>query len=357
MKLSQSFNQRLLDWYADHGRHDLPWQQDRSLYRVWVSEIMLQQTQVTTVIPYFERFMARFPDTHTLADAKLDEVLHLWTGLGYYARARNLHKAAQMIRDDYADQFPEDFETLLTLPGIGRSTAGAILAQALGKRHVILDGNVKRVLTRLYAIEGWPGKKMVENQLWELAESLTPEDQLTDYTQAIMDLGATVCARKANCPACPMNGICKACKSNQVASLPTPKPRKSLPVKQTHMLILKNKQGGILLEQRPPTGLWGGLWSLPEHDKYHSDELKSWGKQQLGLLLGDAHVLPVFRHTFSHFHLDITPVLSQVKGPANHVMEASNRVWYNTTQPESLGLPAPVLKIINSLTGSDFSHS
>lgn len=357
MNSKHLFSQQLLDWYTEHGRHDLPWQQDRSLYRVWVSEIMLQQTQVVTVIPYFERFMLRFPDSRALADASQDEVLHLWTGLGYYARARNLHKAAQMIRDDYADQFPEDFEAVLALPGIGRSTAGAILAQALGQRHVILDGNVKRVLTRLYTIEGWPGKKSVENQLWELAESLTPEEQLTDYTQAIMDLGATVCARKSSCPACPMTRICKAYKSDRVTAFPTPKPRKSLPVKETHMLILKNMQGEVLLEQRPPTGIWGGLWSLPEHTEDDSDKLKTWGETQLGLMLGDTEVLPVFRHTFSHFHLDITPIVGLVKGPANHVMEDSNRLWYNTHQPESLGLPAPVLKIINNLTDSDSQHS
>jgi len=357
MNSIHSFSQLLLDWYAQHGRHDLPWQQDRSLYRVWVSEIMLQQTQVVTVIPYFERFMQHFPDSRALADASQDEVLHLWTGLGYYARARNLHKAAQIIRDDYADQFPQDFEAVLALPGIGRSTAGAILAQALGQRYVILDGNVKRVLTRLYAIDGWPGKKEIENRLWELAEALTPTEQLTDYTQAIMDLGATVCARKSSCPACPMTEICQAYKTEQVTSFPTPKPRKTLPVKQTHMLILKNKLGEVLLEQRPPSGIWGGLWSLPEHAESNFAELKTWGETQLGLKLGDSEVLPVFRHTFSHFHLDITPVLSQVKGPANHVMEASNRVWYNTHQPESLGLPAPVLKIINNLTNSDSQHS
>jgi A/G-specific adenine glycosylase len=357
MNLSQYFSHKLLEWYAEHGRHDLPWQQDRSLYRVWVSEIMLQQTQVATVIPYFERFMQRFPNSRILADASQDEVLHLWTGLGYYARARNLHKAAQTIRDDYADQFPEDFDAVLALPGIGRSTAGAILAQALGQRHVILDGNVKRVLTRLYAIEGWPGKKEIEAQLWQLAEALTPTKQLTDYTQAIMDLGATVCARKARCAACPMLEICQAYKSGQVASFPTSKPRKALPVKQTHMLILKNKQGEVLLEQRPPSGIWGGLWSLPEHPDSNMSKLKTWGETQLGLKLGDTEILPVFRHTFSHFHLDITPIMSQVKGPANHVMEASNRVWYNTHQPESLGLPAPVLKIIHNLTDSDSPHS
>lgn len=339
-----SFSQRLLNWYALHGRHDLPWQQDRNLNRVWVSEIMLQQTQVATVIPYFERFMLRFPNTRALADASQDEVLHLWTGLGYYARARNLHKAAQIIRDEYGDQFPEDFDSVLALPGIGRSTAGAILAQALGQRHVILDGNVKRVLTRLYAIEGWPGKKAVENQLWELAELLTPKENLTDYTQAIMDLGATACARKSNCPTCPMTDLCAAYGLEQVSIYPTPKARKTLPVKETQMLILLQENGDILLQQRPPSGIWGGLWSLPE---YTEDNIQQWCEQQLGLIIHDYETQPVLRHTFSHFHLDITPIVSRIKSPANHVMEATNRVWYNTQRPKSLGLPAPVLKILN----------
>jgi A/G-specific adenine glycosylase len=348
MKYDLSFSGRLLSWHSQHGRHDLPWQQERTLYRVWVSEIMLQQTQVSTVIPYFERFMARFADSRTLADASQDEVLHFWTGLGYYARARNLHKAAQIIRDEYADQFPQEYDLVFALPGIGRSTAGAILAQALGQRHTILDGNVKRVLTRLYAIEGWPGKKDVENQLWEIAESLTPSQQLTDYTQAIMDLGATACSRKSNCPVCPVIDLCAAHKQDLVSSYPTPKKRKVLPVKTTHMLVLKNDNGEVLLLQRPPSGIWGGLWSLPEYSDYESSNVHQWCEQQLGLLVTEVETQPVFRHTFSHFHLDITPVHVQVKALTNQVMEADNRVWYNTAQPESLGLPAPVLKILNN---------
>lgn len=340
------FSQRLLSWYAVHGRHDLPWQQDRTLYRVWVSEIMLQQTQVKTVIPYFERFMSRFPNIQSLANANQDEVLHLWTGLGYYARARNLHKAAQIIHNDYAKQFPEEFELVLDLPGIGRSTAGAILAQALGQQHVILDGNVKRVLTRIYAIEGWPGKKDIENQLWTLAESLTPKTQLTDYTQAIMDLGATACARKPNCSNCPVSNMCLAHQQDNATNYPTPKKRKTLPVKTIHMLVLRNDSGEIMLEQRPPSGIWGGLWSLPEYSENNVSMLQQWCEQQLGLVVDSVESLPLFRHTFSHFHLDITPIHCQLKSPANHVMEADNRVWYNTQRPDSLGLPAPVVKIL-----------
>lgn len=342
-----TFSKKLLNWYKDHGRHDLPWQQDRTLYRVWISEIMLQQTQVITVIPYFEKFMTRFPSIRSLADASQDDVLHLWTGLGYYARARNLHKAAQVIRDEHHDLFPEDFETVLALPGIGRSTAGAILAQALNQRYVILDGNVKRVLTRLYAIEGWPGKKAIENQLWEIADALTPNKALTDYTQAIMDLGATVCGRKSQCAKCPVSHLCEANKQDTVSLYPTPKKRKALPIKATHMLILQNEAGEILLQQRAPSGIWGGLWSLPEVDTAHYQNLALWCEQQFGFSIDEPDLQPIFRHTFSHFHLDITPVACRLKNPVNHVMEADNRVWYNTQQPESLGLPAPVLKILN----------
>ena len=347
MNNNHTFSQLLLNWYSKYGRHDLPWQQNRNCYRVWISEIMLQQTQVTTVIPYFERFMERFPDVSSLAEATQDEVLHLWTGLGYYARARNLHKAAQIIQNEYRNNFPEEYEAVLALPGIGPSTAGAILAQALGQRHVILDGNVKRVLTRLYTIEGWPGKKEVENQLWEHAASLTPEQRLTDYTQAIMDLGATVCTRKPDCSICPVSSLCLAYEQGNPTNFPEPKPRKTLPVKKTHMLVLRNEQGEILLERRPPSGIWGGLWSLPECTAEQASDVQQWCHQHLGLLIHNAHTQAALRHTFSHFHLDITPVISQVKSPANHVMEASNRVWYNTEQPELLGLPTAVLKILN----------
>ncbi|MFK5915241.1 MAG: A/G-specific adenine glycosylase [Woeseiaceae bacterium] len=346
---SASFSEKLLQWYAKHGRHDLPWQQDRSLYRVWVSEIMLQQTQVVTVIGFFERFMSQYPDVLSLANAEQDGVLHLWTGLGYYARARNLHKAAQIIRDEHQGEFPTDFDALLALPGIGRSTAAAVLAQALGLRHAILDGNVKRVLSRYFAIEGWPGHKKVENQLWQYAESLTPKEDLTNYTQAIMDLGATICARKPICQQCPIQSGCLAFEQDRVTAFPTPKKRAVLPVKATQMLILQNHVGNILLQQRPPVGLWGGLWSLPEYSLENDDDLETWAQKTLGLTIKSTQTQAVFRHTFSHFHLDITPIHCQVKAPANLVMEAEKRVWYNTQQPKSLGLPAPVVKLLKSI--------
>ncbi len=339
----------LLDWFDRHGRHDLPWQSPRSLYRVWLSEIMLQQTQVATVIPYFNRFVERFPTITELANAPLDAVLNLWTGLGYYARARNLHKAAGLIRDRYRGQFPTDFDAVLALPGIGRSTAGAILAQAHDQRHPILDGNVRRVLSRYYVIEGWPGKKAVENRLWQLAEASTPRQRVADYTQAIMDLGAGVCGRKPDCRACPLAPGCLAHAAGKPTAYPAPKPRKALPVRQATLLVLSNGDGAILLEQRPATGIWGGLWSLPECPA--DAEPHDWCKNQLGLGIQALQAGKAFRHTFSHYHLDITPLHARARPLANGVMEARPQVWYNTRQPADIGLPGPVKGLLDSLAG------
>ncbi len=348
-----TFSARLLDWFERHGRHDLPWQAGRSAYRVWISEIMLQQTQVATVIPYFERFMARFPDIRVLADAELDEVLHLWTGLGYYARARNLHKAAQQIRDSHDGRFPANFEQVLALPGIGRSTAGAILAQAHEQHFAILDGNVKRVLARYHAVDGWPGEKAVENRLWELAESYTPTRRIRDYTQAIMDLGATVCRRRQpDCPTCPLADGCQARRQGNPHDYPGRKPRKALPVRQTTMLILQNSAGEVLLEQRPPAGIWGGLWSFPECPPQTPP--KQWCASQLGLEANELTPRAPLRHTFSHFHLDIQPLCGEIRGAPTRIMEPSKRVWYNTRRPDERGLPAPVKALLQQLaTESD----
>lgn len=348
MKAISTFSHSLLAWFDQHGRHDLPWQIDRTPYRVWVSEIMLQQTQVTTVIPYFTRFMERFPTVEQLANANLDEVLHLWTGLGYYARARNLHKAAVQIRDDHQGQFPDQFDAVLALPGIGRSTAGAILAQSLGQRHPILDGNVKRVLTRLHAIEGWPGKKDIENRLWDLAEAYTPDSRLADYTQAIMDLGATLCTRsKPACSTCPLNEECQAWQQNTVKLFPSPKSKKPLPIKQTRMLLVQDNRGQIFLQQRPPSGIWGGLWSFPECPL--ETDIASWSEQQLGLCLTAIKQQAVLRHTFSHFHLDIHPIHARLKDHTDRVMEDADSVWYNTRQPDALGLPGPVKQMLEKM--------
>lgn len=347
-KNTEDFSQRILTWFDRCGRHDLPWQVERSPYRVWVSEIMLQQTQVTTVIPYFERFMARFPDVRALADAPLDEVLHLWTGLGYYARARNLHKAALKIMAEHGGVFPDDFTEVLALPGIGRSTAGAILAQSLGQRHAILDGNVKRVLCRLHAIDGWPGHKPVEEQLWQLAEAYTPTTRPADYTQAVMDLGATVCRRgRPLCDSCPVQAMCLAHKQNNVGAYPTPKPKKTLPVRQTRMLMLQDPRGQILLQQRPPSGIWGGLWSFPECPP--DTDISEWCREAFGMVIDTLRPEEVLRHTFSHFHLDIQPVRARLKAHTDHIMEAPATLWYNTRQPDALGLPAPVKQLLSQL--------
>jgi A/G-specific adenine glycosylase len=341
-----TFSDRLLEWFDIHGRHDLPWQHPRNAYRVWLSEIMLQQTQVKTVIPYFNRFVQRFPSIKSLATAELDEVLHLWTGLGYYARARNLHKAARQMCEQYACEFPHNFDDAITLPGIGRSTAGAILAQAFEQPFAILDGNVKRVLTRFHAIDGWPGQKQIENQLWTIAEDYTPQSRVCDYTQAIMDLGATVCTRsKPGCDQCPLMTNCRAYQLDNPAGYPTSKPKKTLPVKTTCMLLLVDDQQSVLLEQRPPSGIWGSLWSFPECP--NDAEPANWCEQHLQLRISDLQELPPLRHTFSHFHLDITPLLAHAK-PAG-IMESDKHIWYNTASPDARGFPAPVKQLLDEI--------
>ena len=337
-----AFAERLLDWYRRYGRHDLPWQSDTSLYRTWISEVMLQQTQVATVIPYFEKFMLRFPDIATLAQASQDEVLLHWAGLGYYSRARNLHKAAQVIAEQHKGEFPQSYQEVLALPGIGPSTAGAILAQALGQRHAILDGNVKRVLARYQAIEGWYGQSEVEKQLWAWADKYTPEQHVADYTQAIMDLGATVCTRSsAKCDICPMQTGCLAYQANRVAELPTRKPKKTLPVREKRFLIIRNELGHYLLEKRPPSGIWGGLWSLPElamEEAIDEAVVQNWQ-----LSVSNYSDLPVFRHTFSHFHLDITPCEVQVSPVVGLIADCGQYQWCSDISQLALATPVSVI--------------
>ena len=338
-----SFAERLLEWYRQHGRHDLPWQKDKTLYRTWVSEVMLQQTQVATVIPYFERFMQRFTDIAALADATQDEVLLHWAGLGYYSRARNMHKAARQIAEQHNGKFPHAYEEVLALPGIGPSTAGAILAQALGQRHAILDGNVKRVLARFQAIDGWPGQVQVTKQLWSWAEKYTPEQDAADYTQAIMDLGATVCTRSsAKCDVCPLMVDCQAYHSNRVADLPTRKPKKTLPVQEKRLLLIRNGDGEYLMEKRPSAGIWGGLWSLPELAMEELvDEAVALNWQ---LMVNDYSDLPVFRHTFSHFHLDITPCEVRVEPMLDAIADDGRYQWQSDIA--KLAMAAPVSAIL-----------
>ncbi len=339
---------KLLPWFARHGRHDLPWQIERSPYHVWLSEIMLQQTQVITVIPYFTRFIERFPNISALADAPLDDVLALWTGLGYYARARNLHKAAVHIKQHFQGCFPTDFDDVIQLPGIGRSTAGAILAQAMNQPHPILDGNVKRVLTRLHAITGWPGKRAIETQLWALASAFTPRKHVADYTQAIMDLGATVCTRRRpKCDICPLSSQCHAHHLDIAAQLPTPKPKKVIPTRSTILVILLNEYQELLLYRRPTTGIWGGLWSFPEHDDRSA--LTQWCQETFHCTVQDNKPLSPFRHTFSHFHLDITPVVVRVK-MTQQVMDRDDLAWYNLASALQLGIAGPIKKLLTNPT-------
>ncbi|GAB6043621.1 A/G-specific adenine glycosylase [Endothiovibrio diazotrophicus] len=349
MSGADRFAGRLLGWYDRHGRHDLPWQRERTAYRVWVSEVMLQQTRVETVIPYFERFVARFPSVEALAAAPLDEVLHLWSGLGYYARARNLHAAAGQVVARFGGRFPDSLAEAEALPGLGRSTAAAILAQALGLHHAILDGNVKRVLSRYHGVAGWPGGSAVQRQLWGLAEGHTPRARVADYTQAIMDLGATLCTRSnPRCGACPVAAGCVARESGRVAELPTPKPAKKLPVRTSRWLLLRDQEGSLLLERRPPGGIWGGLWCFPECPQ-QADPLV-WCRESLGLDGRLQETLPPLRHTFSHFHLDISPLLLELTGDAGRVMDAGPALWYNSRKPSRHGLPTPVRRLLDELS-------
>jgi len=343
------FTSKLLRWYRQHGRHDLPWQRKADPYHVWLSEIMLQQTQVQTVIPYYERFMTRFPDVRSLADAPLDDVLYLWTGLGYYARARNLHKTARMVRDNYNGVFPEDRAELESLPGIGRSTAAAILALSRNQAHAILDGNVKRVLARYHAVPGWPGKKNVENHLWELAQAYTPERGAAAYTQAIMDFGATVCTRaRPACDCCPVADGCEALRMGRQADFPDKKPGKDKPVRRTCFAILEDCEGRILLQKRPPTGIWGGLWSFPECSP--ETDVEAWIKQAFGSTVCDLRREEGLRHTFSHFHLEITPVRAVLAETPGGVRDQSDIRWVRPTEKLTIGTAAPVKKLIESLS-------
>ncbi|OSR68351.1 Adenine DNA glycosylase [Pseudomonas syringae pv. actinidiae] len=339
----EQFSSAVLDWYDRHGRHDLPWQQGITPYRVWVSEIMLQQTQVSTVLNYFDRFMEALPTVQALAEAPEDEVLHLWTGLGYYTRARNLQKTAKIVVADHDGEFPRDVEKLILLPGIGLSTAGAIASLSMGLRAPILDGNVKRVLARFTAQEGYPGEPKVAKQLWATAERFTPHSRVNNYTQAMMDLGATLCTRsKPSCLLCPLERACQAHMLGLETRYPIPKPRKTVPQKRTLMPMLANEDGAILLYRRPSSGLWGGLWSLPELDEF--DDLQHLATQH-ALQLGEHHELPGLVHTFSHFQLSIEPWLVKVQESADHVAEA-DWLWYNLATPPRLGLAAPVKKLL-----------
>jgi A/G-specific adenine glycosylase len=347
MTAHNDFSTRLIAWQKLHGRHDLPWQNTRDPYAIWVSEIMLQQTQVSAVIGYYQRFMQRFSNIKSLADATQEEVLQHWSGLGYYSRARNLHNAAQTIVDNFQGSFPQNFEEIQHLSGIGRSTAAAIVSFAFDQRQTILDGNVKRVLARHFLIEGWTGTPKIEKQLWALAESLLPEHEMVAYTQGLMDLGATICTRsKPKCVACPLNKTCQAYAQDLVSKLPTPKPKKTLPQRQTTMLLIRHGKE-ILLEKRPPSGIWGGLWSLPEISPQEIATQIVFSR--FGLVTEAEEPLPSIQHVFTHFKLEITPQpVHVVSKPLQANMP--NMIWLPIEDAIGAALPTPVRNILLNLS-------
>jgi A/G-specific adenine glycosylase len=340
----------LLAWYDRAGRKDLPWQRDPTPYRVWVSEIMLQQTQVSVVIPYFERFVARFPTLPDLAAASQDEVLAFWSGLGYYARARNLHRAAVLAVERHGGALPDSLESLQALPGIGRSTAGAILSLALGQRQPILDGNVKRVLARRFGVAGWPGRSQILGALWRLAELETPVERVDHYNQAMMDLGATLCTRAAPaCPRCPLAGKCVARIEGRQSELPSPRPAKTIPERRTLLLLARTEAGEVLLQRRAPAGIWGGLWSLPELDV--GADPADWCRSRLGASPHSVEMLPPRRHTFTHFRLGMEIAEVGIEPASRAVAEDLDHQWIPPAQIAGLGLPAPIRRLIDETVG------
>ena len=340
------FSNAIIAWQMLHGRHDLPWQHTVDPYAIWVSEIMLQQTQVAAVIGYYGNFMQRFPDINSLANASQIEVLQSWSGLGYYSRARNLHNAAQKIMDDFGGVFPSQFDDILSLSGIGRSTAAAISTFALNAPQPILDGNVKRVFARHFNIAGYTSAPKIAQQLWHIAERENPIENAIAYTQGLMDLGATLCTRtKPQCPACPVNASCEALAKSLVSLLPTPKPRKIIPEKSTTMLLIINNKE-ILLEKRPQTGIWAGLWSLPEIDMHEiATEVAA---SRLGLAVETAEPLPIVNHAFTHFKLAITPQPLQVIKQAPHIKQ-SHYIWLPIHEAINAAIPTPVRNILQTL--------
>lgn len=343
------FARRLLHWYHRHGRHDLPWQDTpanrRTPYRVWISEVMLQQTQVATVIPYFEHFVRKLPDVATLAAAPEDQVMALWSGLGYYRRARHLHAAAKVCMSDHGGELPRDFGALAALPGLGRSTAAAILAQAHGQRHAILDGNVKRVLARFHGVRGWPGERAVENILWAHAETHTPSARVADYTQAIMDLGATVCTRaNPRCAECPQSAECIAHRDDLADTIPAPRPARALPEKHIIFVILRDQHDRVLLQRRPPQGVWPRLWSLPEADD--ADAAGTLAARLAKLDRAVAAMLPGVKHTFTHFRLRAAPLEWRGVRANGRLADDPDSRWCSPGDIATLGIPAPIRKML-----------
>ncbi|MES1981576.1 MAG: A/G-specific adenine glycosylase [Pseudomonadota bacterium] len=339
-----AFAQRIIEWQRQHGRHGLPWQHTDA-YCVWLSEIMLQQTQVATVVPYYQRFIAHFPDIAALATATQDQVLQQWSGLGYYSRARNLHRAAQIIMEQHSGIFPQRYEDILALPGIGRSTAGAISAFVFKQRCAILDGNVKRVLARYCAIEGYPGQQQIEAQLWRQAEALLPVHEVATYTQGLMDLGASICTRsKPRCLLCPLQSSCAAYQQGRIADLPTPRARKTLPERHSNFVLLL-KGTNVLLEKRPDSGIWGGLWCPPQLDV--EQDVAAYCVQQFNSAVEQTFELPMFTHTFTHFKLHMSPVCVKLAGGLQ--VEQPGRAWFDVENALQAAIPTPVRKIMLDL--------
>ena len=343
-----AFPARLIAWQRRHGRNDLPWQGTTDAYRIWLSEIMLQQTQVGTVIPYYLAFIERFPDVASLAGAEVDAVMRLWSGLGYYSRARNLHRAAGVVVARHGGRFPRQREALETLPGVGRSTAAAIAAFAFAGREAILDGNVKRVLARHFAVAGFPGDARVAAQLWELAEGLLPARGIARYTQGLMDLGATVCTRAPVCERCPVGDTCLARAQGAVASYPGSRPRKAVPVREVQMLLLWSR-GGVMLEKRPPSGIWGGLWSFPEMAV--DEDVAAACQARFGIDVAVVERLPVLKHSFTHFTLRIHPVACRVQG-GHRAADGAATAWMSPDDAMRAAVPVPVRKLLKTLSQS-----
>jgi A/G-specific adenine glycosylase len=324
-----TFADAVIAWQKLHGRHNLPWQNTSSPYAIWVSEIMLQQTQVAAVIGYYSSFMERFPNISALANASEEQVLQHWSGLGYYSRARNLHSAAQKIIVEFNGEFPQKFDDILSLPGIGRSTAAAISTFAFNQAMPILDGNVKRVFARYFLIEGWPSLPSVEKLMWQIATRENPSNHAIAYTQGLMDLGATLCTRsRPQCHICPIKNNCQAHIQLKTQLLPTPKPRKTLPERSTTMLIYMNANE-VMLEKRASKGIWGGLWSFPE----------------VAVAPSEGQLLPTFSHAFTHFKLHIEPVLIKTNKQNNK----QNTLWVGLDEAVEAAIPTPVRKILQSL--------
>jgi len=343
------FAQRVIEWQQKAGRHHLPWQNTADPYPIWLSEIMLQQTQVASVVPYFQRFVAQFPTIGQLAAASEDAVLAVWSGLGYYARARNLHAAARRIVEHHHGEFPDRFDSIAALPGVGRSTAGAIAVFAFNQRFPILDGNVRRVLARCFGIDGYPGKKQVSDRLWALAGGLLPDRDVQPYTQGLMDLGATVCVRsRPRCSDCPLSARCVARLQDRINVLPTPRPRKVRPRRSTVMLILQ-RDGEVLLEKRPAPGIWGGLWSFPEIDA--TGEAERVCRNHFGVDVQCTEQMALLEHGFTHYSLNIAPLLCRVTQRVHHA-EAPGRIWVRLQDAETYPIPVPVRKLVLQLCNS-----